>query len=447
MFQMETETIALNESLYNTIYIGISDGDYFMENSCYSIESMWDEEKKIFLNKALVKVSYVPTNISDALHREDVIKKMQRCLIDISKNLAPNNIIVYGKMGTGKTMITKLVLNDLERVAAKKRVKLTTIYISCEDANSENGVLGLINNNLMFELLGKFREKIGNSISRNTFNFKKLFNELDGILIIVLDEIDKIKNPDLINKLTRSISEKTGQPPCLICITNNINFKDDLKGHTKSVLAESEIQFNPYNAEQLNNILDARVEKAFYTGVVVDMVVPLISALCAQENGDARKAINLLCKSGEIAEEKLKNVIKEEDVREANDRLELDRLTSIIETLPTQSKLTLLTASVLSENSPKNECTTGEIYNVYKQYAHLIDIDILTQRRITDLISELDSLGIINAIVKSNGRYGKTKVISMQGSKQIIRHVLLQNYRLKSLEGNFLQNCFRNNFK
>ena len=447
MFQMETETIALNESLCNTTYIGISDGDYFMENSCYSIESMWDEEKKIFLNKALVKVSYVPTNISDALHREDVIKKMQRCLIDISKNLAPNNIIVYGKMGTGKTMITKLVLNDLERVAAKKRVKLTTIYINCEDANSENGVLGLINNNLMFELLGKFREKIGNSISRNTFNFKKLFNELDGILIIVLDEIDKIKNPDLINKLARSISEKTGQPPCLICITNDINFKDDLKGHTKSVLAESEIQFNPYNAEQLNNILDARVEKAFYPGVVVDMVVPLISALCAQENGDARKAINLLCKSGEIAEEKLKNIIKEEDVREANDRLELDRLTSIIETLPTQSKLTLLTASVLSENSPKNECTTGEIYNVYKQYAHLIDIVILTQRRITDLISELDSLGIINAIVKSNGRYGKTKVISMQGSKQIIRHVLLQDYRLKSLEGNLLQNCFRNNLK
>jgi cell division control protein 6 len=266
------------------------------------------------LNKALVKVSYVPTNVSDALHREEVIKKMQRCLIDISKNLAPNNIIVYGKMGTGKTMITKLVLNDLERVAAKKRVKLTTIYISCEDANSENGVLGLINNNLMFELLGKFKEKIGNSISRNTLNFKKLFNELDGILIIVLDEIDKIKNPDLINKLARSISEKTGQPPCLICIINDINFKDDLKGHTKSVLAESEIQFNPYNAEQLNNILDARVEKAFYPGVVVGMVVPLISALCAQENGDARKVINLLCKSGEIAEDKLKNVIEEEDV-------------------------------------------------------------------------------------------------------------------------------------
>jgi cell division control protein 6 len=89
----------------------------------------------------------------------------------------------------------------------------------------------------------------------------------------------------------------------------------------------------------------------------------------------------------------------------------------------------------------------SQIYNFYKQYVHFIDIDILTQRRITDLISELDSLGIINAIVKSNGRYGKTKVISMQGSKQIIRQVLLQDYRLKPLEGNLRQSLFGNNFK
>jgi cell division control protein 6 len=408
---------------------------------------MWEEEKRIFVNKSLVKVSYVPKNISDALHRGDVIKKMQRCLIDISKNLAPNNVIVYGKMGTGKTMITQLVLNDLQKVATKKGVKLTTIYISCEDANSENGVLGLINNNLSYELLGQYREKIGNSISRNTINFKKLFNELDGILIIVLDEIDKIKNPDLINKLTRSVSTKTGQPPCLICITNDINFKDDLKGHTKSVLAENEIQFNPYDAEQLSDILNARVKIAFYPDVIGECVVPLIAALSAQENGDARKAINLLCKSGEIAEDKKKEIIEEEDVREANDRLELDRLTSIIETLPTQSKLTLLASTVLCESSHKTESTTGEIYNLYRLYAKIIDVDILTQRRITDLISELDSLGIINAIVKSKGRYGKTKIIAIQGTKQLIKQVILQDYRMKALEGNLRQSVFNNIFK
>jgi cell division control protein 6 len=406
---------------------------------------MLDDEKEIFVNKALVKVSYVPTNLSEALHRGDVIKKIQRCLIDVFKKLAPNNIIVYGKMGTGKTMITKLVLKDLGNVAEKRGVQITTIYINCEEANSENGVLGLINNNMMFELSGQFKEKIGNSVSRNTLNFKKMFNELDGILIIVLDEIDKIKNPDLINKLTRSISDKTGQPPCLICITNDINFKDELKGHTKSVLAENEIQFNPYNAEQLKDILEARVEKAFSPGAVGSMVVPLISALCAQENGDARKAINLLCKSGEIAEDKMKDVIEEEDVREANERLEIDRLTAIIETLPTQSKLTLLAASYLC--TYKKECSTGEIYNVYKQYARFIDLDILTQRRITDLISELDMLGILNAVVISKGRYGKSKMISIHGQKETIKKVILQDDRLKPLDGNLKQSVFRNTFQ
>jgi len=39
----------------------------------------------------------------------------------------------------------------------------------------------------------------------------------------------------------------------------------------------------------------------------------------------------------------------------------------------------------------------------------LIGIEILTQRRVTDLISELDMMGILNATVVSKGRYGGQK--------------------------------------
>jgi len=400
-----------------------------------SIDKMWEEDNRIFMNKHLVKVSYVPRSIADALHRDDIIKKMQRNLIDVSKNLAPNNLIIYGKMGTGKTMITKLVLKDLQDVASKRGVKLTTIIISCEDFNSENGVLNLINNSLIYELLGQLKQKVCNSIVRNTLNFKKLFDEIDGILIIVLDEIDKVKNPDFINKITRTISSKTGQPPCLICITNDINFKNYLKGHTKSVLAENELQFNPYDAEQISDILNARIKQAFYPKVIEEGVIPLISALSAQENGDARKAINLLCKAGEIAEDKRKIMINEEDVREADNKLEIDRLALIINTLPAQSKLTLLAAVNLCEKNLNGEATTGEIYNAYRQLAHKIDAYILTQRRITDLLSELDSLGIINTYVKSKGRYGKTKITTIQGSRSIIKQDLFKDERIKVLSG------------
>jgi archaeal cell division control protein 6 len=410
----------------------IDDGKDIEENS---IEGMWDEQKNIFKDKSVVKVSYVPDSISGALHRREAIRELQRFLIDVNRNLSPNPIIIYGKMGTGKTLVSRLVLNDLKMVADKKGKKVTVIEIKCDELSTENAILGRLNNALMFELLGKSKVTIGNSKTRNNLYFNHYFNELDGILIIFLDEISGIKDPNLINNLTRTISTKNGQPPCLVMTTNDIFFKETLDGKTKSVLAENEIIFNPYDAEQLSDILKARAKLAFYPDVLTEMVIPLCSAFAAQEHGDARKAIELLCKSGEIAEEKGKSIVEEEDVRDANERLELDRLSSIVRTLPTQSKLTLYAALLLIEKSAtrKANCTTSEIYNVYRQIAHDIDVDILTQRRVTDLISELDMLGIINSIVVSKGRYGRTKTVVIHGPLHQMKIVLMEDYRLKQL--------------
>jgi cell division control protein 6 len=43
----------------------------------------------------------------------------------------------------------------------------------------------------------------------------------------------------------------------------------------------------------------------------------------------------------------------------------------------------------------------------------------LTQRRISDLIAELDMLGVINAKVISKGRYGRTRQISVDLNDEI----------------------------
>jgi len=48
-------------------------------------------------------------------------------------------------------------------------------------------------------------------------------------------------------------------------------------------------------------------------------------------------------------------------------------------------------------------------------------------------MSELDMLGIVNAIVVSKGRYGRTKEISLSVPVENTRKVLLEDYRLKPL--------------
>ena len=325
-------------------------------------------------------------------------------------------------------------MKNVREVAEDFGIKITIINVSCEHAKTENGIIGSINNQLLTEIYGQMKLSIGNSVSRNNIIFSEYFNNLDGILIIILDEIDKIQDPNLINNLTRTISTKNNQPPCLILITNDINFKDTLKGHTRSVLAENEIQFDTYDAEQLNEILSDRVKKAFYPGVVGEMVVPLCSAFAAQEHGDARKAINLLCKAGEVAEEKRKEMIEEEDVREANELIDVDRVSEVVRTLPTQSKLVLFSVvQVKSISRDSKPVILDEVYSVYLQVCNYLGIDRLTKRRISDLVSELDILGIVNTVVKYKGGHGRAKEIYLTVPIENVRKELLADFRLKTL--------------
>ena len=56
---------------------------------------------------------------------------------------------------------------------------------------------------------------------------------------------------------------------------------------------------------------------------------------------------------------------------------------------------------------------TGDVFDMYVNLCRTNSIKPLTQRRVSDLISELDMLGIITAKVISKGRYGRTRDISL----------------------------------
>jgi cell division control protein 6 len=96
--------------------------------------------------------------------------------------------------------------------------------------------------------------------------------------------------------------------------------------------------------------------------------------------------------------------------------------------------IVILNISALNQNVSLQNITTGEVYNIYRKLCKAIDMDILTQRRVTDLMSELDMLGIINAVVVSKGRYGRTKEISLSVPAKNTHDVLLEDYKLAPLQ-------------
>ncbi|MFP8953383.1 cell division control protein Ccd6 [Natrialbaceae archaeon A-arb3/5] len=270
----------------------------------------------------------------------------------------------------------------------------------------------------------------------------------ERVVVIMLDEIDKLvekSGDDTLYNLSRMNSELENSRVSIIGISNDLKFTDFLDPRVKSSLGEEEIVFPPYDANQLRDILQHRSDVAFKEGALSGDVIPLCAAFAAQEHGDARRALDLLRTAGELAERAQSETIVEEHVRKAQDKIELDRVVEVVRTLPTQSKLVLFSIILLEKNGV-HSINTGEVFNIYKRLCEEIDADVLTQRRVTDLISELDMLGIVNAVVVSKGRYGRTKEISLSVPLEETEAVLLSDSRLSDINDvqPFVQARFEN---
>ncbi len=120
----------------------------------------------------------------------------------------------------------------------------------------------------------------------------------------------------------------------ILGISNDLTCKERLDARTLSSFVDKEVVFAPYDAHQLTEILDERAKEGFKEGVLNNEVIPLCAALTAQEHGDARKALMLLRYAGEVAVERGSDCVVESDVREAQTRLESNKIVETIKTLP-----------------------------------------------------------------------------------------------------------------
>ncbi len=374
----------------------------------------------IVKNKKILQSSYIPENLP---HRMDKINEVVEIIAPSLNKDKPSNILVIGKTGTGKTAVMNYIGKEL-RKADPDQENCAFIYVNCEVVDTPYGILYNISNQIISEPSKK--------IPFTGWSLDKVFAELtdyidkeNKIFVIVLDEIDRSfqKNGDDIFYYLTTINEVLqNSKVSIIGITNNAKFTEFLSPKIKSRLGEEKIIFPPYNVNQLKDILYERAKMAFDDGILEDDVIPYCAALSAQEMGDARRALDLLRMSADMAERNGDKKVTSAHVRSAKNKIELDAVSEIIKTLTIQSKTVLM--SVIMNNEEGNEpMTTGDVYTKYKFICEVIGQSVLTQRRVAGLISELDMLGIVHARVKSFGRAGRTKEIELSTPKEIVNMI------------------------
>jgi len=374
------------------------------------------DSENLFLNKQVLQCNYIPTKI---LHRDEQISQISSILAPSLRLERPSNLFVYGKTGTGKTATVKAISEQILNVSQKQNIPIKIFYLNCKlkkVADTEYRLLAALARffNKAIPVTGLPTDEV----------YKILFDTIDDekqLVVFVLDEIDHLirkTGDELIYNLTRINTELKNAQVSIIGISNDLGFANNLDPRVKSSLSEEELIFPPYNAPQLQEILRERAEKAFEKGVLEEGTIQKCAAYAAREHGDARRALELLRVAGELAEREQNKIISIKHIDRAEEKIEYERFIDVVRTQPKQYQATLY--SVMNH---EKETNTGDIYDTYWKVCNASALRPLTQRRVSDIIADLDMQGLINAKVISKGRFGRTREISLSLPENIIPEI------------------------
>lgn len=399
-------------------------------------------QESLFMNRKIFDHGFEPSRLP---HRENEINSLVKNLVDALHGHIPSNMLLYGVPGAGKTVVTRYVLRQLREKGNELEQHVHAYEINCRSIDTKYRVVQYIASELQ-ERGDVTVPFTGWPTDRVLETLVSRMDRIGGVHIIVLDEIDNLVSragDGLLYNLTNLNTRLSNSRCCIIGISNDLNFTQQLDPRVTSRLSQEDIVFHPYGASEIENILSKRVEDGLKKGILKDGVVSLCAALAAQEHGDARRALDLLRISVQKAEQNSQEKVETTHVKIAQSQLEYDQVTPVLKTLPLHQKLVLLSICLNEGNGLKN-ISTGDVYRTYADACILIHVEPLTTRRVSSLLNELDTLGLIIARNVSKGRGGRSKQVNsatpkaidcislMSENEPLIAEAALGKYKLQS---------------
>ena len=386
--------------------------------------------RSLIKNRKTLTIDYVPERLP---FRDKESTTIAQTLSVILRGGRPSNLLIFGKPGTGKTAVVKNVIERLRNKANDLSIQITVPFVNGKTANTPYKILyeiaekmGINKEEKRLQVhftglsMGEATDRILDHIIRKNLN-----------VMLIIDEIDSLvdnNGDDVLYNFTRA-NERilSNQFISLIGISNSLTFKDKLDPRVRSSLSEEELVFNPYTIEQLKQILIDRSELAFNNGAISIATINLCAAMAGRETGDARKAIDLLRVAAEIAEREASTTVDESYIRSAQQKIDSDTSYEILRNSTTHTKIVIL-AIINCKNG-----NTGEVYDVYTYLCSQLEQEPLTQRRITQIISELDQLGLVNTSIINLGRYGRSQKIKLNTPLVTIKDAFKDDIILTSI--------------
>ena len=378
------------------------------DSESQSIEQMlleFDEQEGLIRDRSLLDPNYVVEE-DRIVGRDEQLQKVTKMLRVALGDNRPPNLFLYGPSGTGKSLITKAVCKNISRICQSRDIRFGTIEVNCQDLDT----LGVAVYELAQQAAGQADVSVdvpkhGVATKEKWDELYRIVNEHFDSMVFVLDELDMLvgrrdKQEPAFSRLLYQLSRAGSSDELdayisVVAISNDTKMMESVGSRALSPFTPEDVHFDDYDANQLQAILRRRWD-AFHDGVLDKDVIPLAAAFAAQTHGDARKAIDLMRVAGELAERENDERVREEHVREAQDKVEKNRVLEVVRGVSTQKKLCLFaTAAVAAQTEDGNaRSTTG--YRVYQFLTDSIDAEQYHQETYVNKMKELTTYSLVD---------------------------------------------------
>ena len=380
-----------------------------------SIEEMlleFDEQEGLIRDRSLLDPNYV-VDEDRIVGRDDQLQEVTKMLRVALGDNRPPNLFLYGPSGTGKSLITKAVCKNISQICETRDIRFGTIEINCQDLDT----LGVT----VYELAKQAAAEAGVEVQvpKHGVSTKEKWDELFRIVnahfdsfVFVLDELDMLigrrdKQEPAFSRLLYQLSRAGADDDLtayisVVAISNDTRMMESVGSRAVSSFTPEDVHFDDYDATQLRAILRRR-QDAFHEDVVDDDVIPLAAAFAAQTHGDARKAIDLMRVAGELAEREGDDRVREEHVREAQQKVEKNRVLEVVRGISTQKKLCLYATAMVAAQTDNGTARSTTGYRVYQFLTDSLDADQYHQETYVNKMKELTTYSLVDFERRSHG--------------------------------------------
>lgn len=327
-----------------------------MEGTIISEDGVFDE-------------SHIPKII---VGREDHVREIENCLLPLKNNKTGKNLYLHGPPGTGKTLSAKHVL--------KKHFDKNSIFISCWRNRTSHKIMYALLRKLGFLVHGR----------ESTSELVKRLEESEKRSLVCLDEVDQLKDSNVLYDLSRNSKG-------LVLISNLPYSEFRLDQRVKSRLFLHDIEFLPYQKDDVFTILKDRARKGFHGRTVGDEILRETSSCCG---GDARMAIQMIRSAAREAEMNNEDSITIERIRASTGAPRKYRLSYLIGKLTDPQRVLY---EILTE---RKKIYSGDLFREYCKRS----TDKITDRTYRNYMKRIVWLGLAREI--NSGRWKKYEIIS-----------------------------------